>query len=91
MDKEIQKPEISIAVEQINVDQASINNAPDIDNLTILPTRNLVLFPGVTISISLQRPQSVAIAERANKQGRPIGIVCQTDPDEETPSRRSLY
>lgn len=77
---------IGIAVEQINIDESHVNNSVDADGLLILPTRNLVLFPGVTISISLRRKFSENIADFAYEHRLPVGIVCQKDADNENPT-----
>lgn len=79
-------PKIGIAVEQINIDEAHINNVADPLGLDILPTRNLVLFPNVTISISLRREISERVAEKAYSDLMPVGIVCQRDPDNDAPT-----
>lgn len=78
-------PNVGIAVEQINIDESHINNTPDPLHLNILPTRNLVLFPNVTISISLRREISERVAEKAYSDLVPVGIVCQRDPDNDFP------
>ncbi len=78
-------PNVGIAVEQINIDEAHINNAADPLGLSILPTRNLVLFPNVTISISLRREISERVAQKAYADLMPVGIVCQRDPENEAP------
>lgn len=80
---------IGIAVEQISIDQSHINNSVDSDGLLILPTRNLVLFPGVTISISLRRKFSEAIASYAYDNHMPVGVVCQKNPENESPTLSS--
>lgn len=77
---------VGIAVEQINIDESHFNNTPDILGLSILPTRNLVLFPNVTISISLRRPLSEKVAQFAYNNLTPVGVVCQRDAQNETPS-----
>lgn len=82
-DKDI--TQIGIAVEQINIDESHINNQVEYDALSILPTRNLVMFPGVTISIGLGREMSEKVALHAYKNMKPVGIVCQRDPDNESP------
>ncbi|MGO9005679.1 MAG: endopeptidase La [Beijerinckiaceae bacterium] len=58
------------------------------DALIIVPVRNFVLFPGVVMPVTVGRPASVAAAEQAVRQGRPIGILKQRDPnaDEATPT-----
>lgn len=78
-------PGVGIAVEQINIDEAHINNVADPLGLNILPTRNLVLFPNVTISISLRREISEQVAEKAYADLLPVGIVCQRDPENDSP------
>lgn len=83
---------IGIAVEQINIDEAHINTTADTDALSILPTRNLVLFPNVTISISLSRKLSEEVAEFCYENLKPVGIVCQRDAENDSPTLSSgLY
>lgn len=77
---------VGIAVEQINIDESHLNNSPDIKGISILPTRNLVLFPNVTISISVRREVSERVAEKAYKDRQPVGIVCQKDSEDDSPS-----
>ena len=60
-------------------------------DLPILPTRNLVLFPHVTIPISLCRPASLALANEAEKKHFAIGIVCQKEADIENPTLKNLH
>lgn len=72
--------------QKIEIDLSRFDKEPDNGNLPILPTRNLVLFPDLTVSFELGRETSLALARFAEKEGVPVGIVCQTDPDEETPA-----
>ncbi len=74
-----------VSIGQIDIDASRFNSEPNVDDLPILATRNLVLFPGVTIPISLIRPNSLITANLAAKNQIPIGIVCQKDVNEETP------
>ena len=60
-------------------------------DVPILPTRNVVLFPNVTIPIKLGRETSLRTAELAKKRGIPIGIVCQLDASEDDPTLNSLF
>jgi len=71
---------------QIDIDAKRFEIEPSPDDLPLLATRNLVLFPGVTIPISLGRENSVLTASEASERRIPIGIVCQTNPEEENPS-----
>ncbi len=70
----------------ISLDAEGRRNAPDCEDLPVIATRNLVLFPGVTIPISLGRPNSLLTAKRAHEAAMPVGIVCQIDADEDTPA-----
>jgi ATP-dependent Lon protease len=49
------------------------------DALIILPVRNVVLFPGLVLSLAIERPISVAAAQEAVRSERPLGLVLQTD------------
>lgn len=63
----------------------------DAKDLPILPTRNVVLFPGVTIPIRMGRESSLQLAEVAKKKNIPVGIVCQLEASEDEPSLNSLF
>lgn len=76
----------SITVEQINLDEKSLNNKFDPKGLLILPCINMVLFPGVTISVSLKREMSEKTARYAYENHIPIGVACQASGDDEWPS-----
>lgn len=65
---------------------------PDLSKLALLPTRNLVLFPGVNLSLGLGREVSIKIAEEAERNNTPVGIVCQVEAENDAPSRlKDLY
>ncbi len=61
------------------------------DALTLLPTRNLVLFPGVSLPITLGRASAIEIAETAERDSSLIGVVCQLDADVENPGINDLF
>lgn len=71
---------------QIDIDAKRFEIEPTPEDLPLLATRNLVLFPGVTIPISLGRENSIITATEAADRQIPIGIVCQLNPEEENPS-----
>ena len=60
------------------------------DALIVIPVRNMVLFPGMIVPISVGRESSVAAAQFAVKNERPIGILMQHDPEEDTPTADDL-
>ena len=61
------------------------------DALIIVPVRNLVLFPGMILPVTIGRESSVAAAQAAVKAERPIGLVLQRQPDIEVPRREDLH
>ena len=64
--------------------------APE-DVLIILPVRNVVLFPGVVLPISIGRDKSVAAAQEAVRTQRKIGLLLQTDPSVDDPAPEQLH
>jgi ATP-dependent Lon protease len=61
------------------------------DGLVILPVRNFVLFPGVVMPLSVGRARSVAAAQQAMREQRPIGILLQRDPTTEDPGPIDMH
>src|SRR5436190_20720719 len=61
------------------------------DALIIVPVRNTVLFPGVVAPITISRPKSIAAAQQALREQRPIGIFLQRNPDVEDPGPDGLH
>src|SRR6266849_49310 len=61
------------------------------DALIIVPVRNTVLFPGVVAPITISRPKSIAAAQQALREQRPIGIFLQRNPDVEDPGPDDLH
>ena len=51
------------------------------DALIIVPVRNTVLFPGTVAPLTVGRPQSIAAAQRAVREQRPVGILMQRDAE----------
>lgn len=75
-----------ISMGQIDLSKSGNFNSPDIESLPVLATRNLVLFPGVTIPIALIRPASLHVATVAADKRLTIGLCCQLDQRTENPS-----
>lgn len=64
----------------------------DIDNvLPVLPLRNMVLFPGVLMPVSVGRKSSLRLIRDAEKKGLYIGVVCQKVADTENPLMDDLH
>ena len=51
------------------------------DALILLPMRNLVLFPGMALPVTIGRAQSVAAAEAALRHDQPVGLLLQRNGD----------
>ncbi len=60
------------------------------DVLIILPVRNAVVFPSMVMPLTLGRPASIAAAQEAAKNDRPIGILLQRDEAVQTPKAEDL-
>ncbi|PCJ83940.1 MAG: endopeptidase La [Flavobacteriales bacterium] len=60
------------------------------EELPILPLRNMVLFPGVVMPITVGRDKSIRLVKDANVSAKIIGVVAQTDHEVEEPSVEQL-
>jgi ATP-dependent Lon protease len=63
---------------------------PD-DALIIIPVRNIVLFPGVVAPITIARAKSIAAAQQALREQRPVGILLQRSEDIDDPGPSDLH
>ena len=62
------------------------------EQVSILPLRNSVLFPGAIIPIDVGRRKSVRLVEEAISKERPvIGILTQRDARTEDPTENDMY
>ncbi len=59
--------------------------------LPILPLRNMVLFPGVVIPITVGRDKSIQLIKEANAGNKIVGVVAQKSDTVEDPDQDSLY
>ncbi|MDA9500283.1 endopeptidase La [Bradyrhizobium sp. CCBAU 11357] len=80
-----------MATEQMNNEQTNNDvKIPD-DALIIVPVREMVLFPGAIAPITIGRAKSIAAAQQALREQRPIGIVLQRGPETNDPGPDDLY
>jgi ATP-dependent Lon protease len=69
---------------------AGIQALPE-DTLILIPTRNLVLFPGTVLPITLGRQRTIAAAQAAIRLSRPVGLLLQRDPATDDPIPVDLH
>jgi len=80
-----------MANEQANSTQNTESAKIPDDALIIIPVRNMVLFPGVIAPITIARSKSIAAAQQALREQRPVGILLQRNPDVDDPSPDDLH
>jgi ATP-dependent Lon protease len=61
------------------------------DAVPIVAMRNLVLFPGIVLPVTLGREESIVAAQEAVRTGRKVGLLLQRDASVEKPSATDLY
>ncbi|MBR5241453.1 MAG: LON peptidase substrate-binding domain-containing protein, partial [Muribaculaceae bacterium] len=61
------------------------------EDLPILPLRDMVLFPGVTMPILVGRKSSLALIDEAFANKKYIGVTCQKNPNVEEPGIKDIY
>jgi len=61
------------------------------DALIIVPVRNSVLFPEQVMPITVGRPKSVAAAQQAMREQRPVGILLQRDGNTNDPAPIDMH
>ncbi len=61
------------------------------DAMIIMPVRNFVLFPGIVMPVTAGRQRSVAAAQQAVREQRPVGILMQRDAQVEEPTPLDMH
>jgi ATP-dependent Lon protease len=79
-------------IQMINPEQDNDLKQDDLpEELSILPIKNTVLFPGVVIPITVGRQKSIRLVKKAYQGNRIIGVVAQKNPLSEEPGIDDLY
>jgi ATP-dependent Lon protease len=79
-------------IQMINPEQESDLKPEDLPaELSILPIKNTVLFPGVVIPITVGRQKSIKLVKKAYQGNRIIGVVAQKNSQAEEPALEDLY
>ncbi|SOE20357.1 ATP-dependent Lon protease [Spirosomataceae bacterium TFI 002] len=61
------------------------------EELSLLPLRNTVLFPGIVIPVTVTRSKAIRLVKRAYRGDRTLGIVTQLRQTKEEPTPDDLY
>ena len=75
----------------IQEDHPSDNKLNSGEVLYILPLRNMVLFPGVLLPVSVGRAKSLRLVKKARENDLLIGVCAQKDKNIEDPTSEQLY
>ena len=75
MDAVSKNAENNPAQENSSADEKNSYPAIPEDALIIIPVRNMVLFPGMVVPITIAREKSLAAAQAAMRGDRQIGVV----------------
>src|ERR1043165_7805813 len=79
-------------IQLINPEQESDLKPEDLPTeLSILPIKNTVLFPGVVIPITVTRQKSIRLIKKAYQGNRIIGVIAQKNKQAEEPAIDDLY
>ncbi len=74
-----------------NVALSSASAAQGQDTLAIVPVRGMLLFPGAVMPVTLGRARSIAAAQQAVRESKPIGVLLQRDPQQDDPGPGELH
>lgn len=83
---------ISIITNDFDDGNCHINENDLKSEIPILPLRNTVIFPGISMPISIARNKSLKLIKNTNRtRGKYVGLICQKDADFEDPDANDLY
>lgn len=88
----IEQEESEELIQLINPDKEIEIRPEDLpEELSILPIKNTVLFPGVVIPITVTRQKSIRLIKKAYQGNRIIGVVAQKNKQTEDPAIEDMY
>src|SRR5437764_9336177 len=70
-------------------DQSKTPRIPE--ELSILPVRGFVVFPGTIVPLNVRRPASIALLDDTLPRTKIIGLITQRDEAKEDPQANDLY
>ncbi len=79
-------------IQLINPEQDSDLKPEELpEELSILPIKNTVLFPGVVIPITVTRQKSIRLIKKAYQGNRIVGVIAQKSKQMEEPAIEDVY
>src|SRR6266403_288242 len=76
----------------IAADMTDESRAPQIpEELSSLPVRGFVVFPGTIVPLNVRRPASIQLLDEALPRTKVIGLLTQRDEAKEDPEPQDLY
>jgi ATP-dependent Lon protease len=76
----------------IAADMSDDTKVPKIpEELSILPVRGFVVFPGTIVPLNVRRPASIALLDDTLPRTKVIGLLTQRDEAKEDPGTEDLY
>ncbi len=88
LDEELEETIIPISNENDAIETEPLNDG---DILPVLPLRNMVLFPGVLLPVTVARPKSLNLVKSAFKNDKVIAVCCQKNAGTEEPKSEDIY
>ena len=61
------------------------------EEISILPTRGFVMFPGTILPLTVNRPASIKLLDETLSRTKIIGLLNQRDEEKEEPAPQDLY
>ena len=61
------------------------------EELSLLPVRELVVFPGGVLPLTVSRPASIKLLDATLPITKVIGLLAQRDPEQDEPQPQGLY
>src|SRR5947209_16080011 len=76
----------------ITADMSDDTKVPKIpEELSILPVRGFVVFPGTIVPLNVRRPASIALLDDTLPRTKIIGLISQQDEAKEDPEPHDLF
>ena len=82
------KPEVPATI-SVETDESRLPRIPE--ELSILPVRGFVVFPGTVVPLNIQRAASIKLLDDTLPRTKVIGLLAQRDEAKEEPEPQDLY